>query len=92
MGESLSGWRVLRNRLNPFAKRLHVPSLPGIMLRTVEVNSLYHRKEVERLADILIEPDTHGFNFLDFAAYRTLEQLGYEAGRAALAAWAANTP
>jgi CRISPR-associated DxTHG motif protein len=92
LGESLSGWRVLRNRLNPFAKRLHVPSLPGIMLRTVEVNSLYHRKEVERLADILIEPDTHGFNFLDFAAYRTLEQLGYEAGRAALAAWAANTP
>ncbi|MCO5179084.1 MAG: patatin-like phospholipase domain-containing protein [Candidatus Promineofilum sp.] len=91
LGESLSGWRVLRNRINPFATRLHVPSLPSIMLRTVEVNSLYHRKEAERLADILIEPDTRGYNFLDFAAYRALEQLGYEAGRAALAAWTAKT-
>lgn len=87
LGESLSGWKVLRNRMNPLAKPMRVPSLVGTMLRTVEVNSLYHRKEAERLADILIEPQTADFNFLDFAAYRMLEQRGYEAGQAALAAW-----
>lgn len=87
LGESLSGWKVLWHRLNPLAEPLRVPTLTGTMLRTVEVNSLYHRKEAERLADILIEPQTADFNYLDFAAYRTLEQRGYEAGRAALAAW-----
>jgi predicted acylesterase/phospholipase RssA len=87
LGESLSGWRVLWSRLNPFGKPLRVPSLAGTILRTVEVNSLYHRKEVTQLADILIEPNTGEFNFLDFAAYRTLEQRGYEAARAALAVW-----
>ena len=87
LGESLSGWEVLRSRVNPFSKPLRVPTLPGIMLRTVEVNSLYHRREAERFADILIEPNTRGFNFLDFAAYEALERIGYETGRAALAAW-----
>lgn len=87
LGESLSGWKVLWSRINPFAKPLRVPTLAGSMLRTVEVNSLYHRKEAERLADILIEPQTADFNFLDFAAYRALEQRGYEAAVEALGAW-----
>lgn len=87
MGESLSGWKVLWSRINPFGKPMHVPTLAGTILRTVEVNSLYHRQEAERHADILIEPATKEFNFLDFAAYETLEQRGYEAGQAALAAW-----
>jgi predicted acylesterase/phospholipase RssA len=93
LGDSLSGWRVLWSRLNPFGKPLRVPTLASSMLRTVEVNSVYHRKEAEQLADVLIEPDTSDFNFLDFAAYRALEQRGYEAARAALAAWqTANAP
>ncbi len=87
MGESLSGWKVLWSRINPFGKPMRVPTLTGTMLRTVEVNSLYHRHEAERHADILIEPVTKDFNFLDFAAYETLAQIGYEAGRAALAKW-----
>lgn len=87
MGDSLSGWKVLWNRVNPFSKSMRVPTLTGIMLRTVEVNSLYHRKEVERQANILIEPVTKDINFLDFSAYETLEQRGYEAGLAALSVW-----
>lgn len=90
LGESLSGWKVLRSRIIPFSKPMRVPTLPGIMLRTVEVNSLYHRKEAEQYADILIEPATRDFNFLDFGAFQVLEQRGYEAGRAALAAWQAS--
>lgn len=83
-GESISGWQVLWSRINPFGKRLHVPTLTGTMLRTVEVNSLYQRRAAEQLADLLIEPDVRDFNFLDFAAFRELEQRGYEAGCAAL--------
>lgn len=90
LGESLSGWKVLWNRVNPFSKRMNVPTLASTMLRTVEVNSLYHRKEAVRYADLLIEPDTRNYNFLDFEAYRELEQRGFEAGMAALAEWRTN--
>ncbi|HQF70749.1 MAG TPA: hypothetical protein PLH39_05665, partial [Promineifilum sp.] len=57
----------------------------SVILRTVEVNSLYQCKAAEQLADVLIEPDVADFNLLDFAAIRALEQRGYEAARAALA-------
>lgn len=87
LGDSLSGWKVLWSRVNPFGKPMRVPTLTGTILRTVEVNSLYHRKEAERYADILIEPDTKEFNFLDFAAYKTLEQRGYEAAIVGISAW-----
>ena len=83
-GESISGWRVLWSRVNPFGRSLRVPTLAGTILRTVEVNSLYQRKAAEQLADVLIEPDVADFNFLDFAAFRELERCGYEAARAAL--------
>ena len=88
-GDSVSGWRVLWSRINPFGQPLRVPTLAGTMLRTVEVNSLYHRKAVEQLANLLIEPDVREYGFLDFAAYRELEQRGYDAGRAAVAAYRA---
>lgn len=84
LGESVSGWRVLWSYANLFGQPLPAPRLGSIILRTVEVNSLYHRKSVEQLADILIEPDVRDFNFLDFEAYETMERRGYEAARQAL--------
>jgi predicted acylesterase/phospholipase RssA len=84
-GESISGWRVLWSRVNPFGQPMHAPTLVATILRTMEVNSLYQRRAAEQLADVLIEPDVRDINFLNFAAYRDLEQRGYEAARAALA-------
>ncbi len=86
-GESVSGWEVLFSRANPFATSRDVPSLAGIMLRTMEVNSLYHRIAAERLADIIIEPDVRDVGALDFTAYETLIERGYTAARDELARW-----
>jgi lysophospholipid hydrolase len=89
-GESISGWQVVFSRLNPFGKSIHVPTLVGTILRTVEVNSLYRRKIADQLVDISIEPDVRDFNFLNFAAYETIINRGYEAGQVALQEWAPN--
>jgi lysophospholipid hydrolase len=86
-GESISGWRVVLSRLNPFGQTIHVPTLVGTILRTVEVNSLYRRKIADLLVDISIEPQVSDFNFLNFAAYETIISRGVEAGQAALAEW-----
>jgi lysophospholipid hydrolase len=86
-GESISGWRVVLSRLNPFGQTIHVPTLVGTILRTVEVNSLYRRKIADLLVDISIEPQVSDFNFLNFSAYETIVSRGVEAGQAALAEW-----
>lgn len=86
-GESISGWDVLLSRVNPLADSRRVPSLASIMLRTMEVNSLYQRSTAEHLADILIEPDVRDIGGLDFAAYQTLIDRGYEAGCRELTNW-----
>lgn len=84
-GESVSGWQVLRSRLNPFGQTIQVPSLVGTMLRTVEVNSLYRRKLAEKFVDLLIEPNVSEYRFLDFDSFQEMIRRGYEAGREALA-------
>lgn len=88
-GDSISGWRALWSRVNPFSESMRVPTLAQIILRTLEVNSLHHRRGVERYADILIEPFTKDVQSFDFSAYDILEQRGYEAAIAAIADWRA---
>lgn len=86
-GDSISGWQVLRGRILPFGKKLRVPSLVGSMMRTMEINTVYHNKETQKLAALLIEPDVKQFGILDFGAYRALIDIGYTAAREALAGW-----
>lgn len=86
-GDSISGWQLLRSRILPFGKKLRAPSLVGSMMRTMEINTVYHNKETQKLASLLIEPDVTQFGILDFAAYRALIDIGYETAHEALSRW-----
>jgi len=86
-GDSVSGWQVLRSRVNPLSKRMKVPSLVGTMMRTMEINSAYRYKSMQSLADLLIQPDVRQFGILDFASYEPIIEAGYQAARPQLAAW-----
>lgn len=83
-GDSVSGWEILLSRINPFGATKRAPSMVGTMLRTMEVNSLYHRKNTRALADILIEPDVAGYGIMAFHEYESLIRRGYEAARQTL--------
>lgn len=83
-GDSVSGWEILVSRLNPFGPTKRAPSLVGTMLRTMEVNSLYHRKSAREMADILIEPDVADFGIMAFDQYPSLIERGYEAASAVM--------
>ena len=61
----ISGWQVLWSRINPFAKRMQVPSIGSTLIRSMEVNSAYENKTREMLADILIQPEVKGFGSSD---------------------------
>jgi predicted acylesterase/phospholipase RssA/CRP-like cAMP-binding protein len=84
---NISGWQILWNRLNPFAKRRRVPSLIGIIMRTMEINSVRRTLEDERYVATMIYPDVQGIGMLDFAKFNMITQQGYEAAIEPLREW-----
>ena len=85
----ISGWRILLNRLNPFSKRLCVPSLIGTMMRIGGINGLRQSKVEEALADVIIHPDVKKFSIMDYPAFAQIIQAGYEAALGVLKDWQA---
>ena len=86
-GPAVSGWGVLRQRLNPFRPAPAVPSLLGSLMRVLGVNSLYRAEAVRPLADLIIRPPVRGIGLLEFDAYAEIIEIGYQAARQALAEW-----
>ncbi len=87
-GPSISGWKVLMSRANPFGKRKAVPSITGLLLRSLEVNSAYQTEHrLSKMADLFIEPAVESFNGLDWSAYPQIIAAGYEAAQAQLPGW-----
>ena len=84
---SISGWRLLFNRLNPFSKRMKTPTLVEILMRTLEVNATKSSREQAALTDLLIQPDTRGFDPTAYDKWKPLAQRGYEASIEPLKAW-----
>ena len=83
----VSGWSILWRRLNPFSRRLNVPSLIGTILRTLEINSTNRSKMHELKEGILIEPDVSSISLLDFKSYQKAIDIGYEGSYELLKAW-----
>ena len=84
---SVSGWKILWSRINPFVRRLRTPSLIGIILRTLELNSVRLSKRQQLNAALLIEPDVSSVSLLDFASYQKAADIGYEASISKLKTW-----
>jgi predicted acylesterase/phospholipase RssA len=86
-GSSISGWRLLWNRLNPFSERVQVPSLGANLMRTLELNSAYKIKSEQPLADVIIQPDVKEYSIMDYSSYREITEVGYQEARKQLARW-----
>jgi len=86
-GPSISGWQVLWRRVNPFVEPLRVPPVTESLVRYMHIAHLYHMSSTQSLADVLVQPDVSGFESLDFASYRQIVEIGYQAARQQLAGW-----
>jgi predicted acylesterase/phospholipase RssA len=84
-GPSISGWRVLWSKINPFTPTIRVPSIFHTLVRATEINSVYRLPTIQGLADILIEPAVESFRTLDFGAYAEIIEIGYRAAKEQLA-------
>jgi len=84
---SISGWRILFSRLNPFTKPLRTPSLIGTVVRAMDVNSKYQINEQTPLLSIIITPDVRKFPVTHYHKFAAIAQAGYEAALDPLREW-----
>ena len=75
----LSGWRVLGQRLNPFAPPRPVPNVVDILSRSTGLSQVRHRRaelDGDRI-DLLLRPPVAGVGTLDFKGAIALIEIGY---------------
>ncbi len=88
---TLSGWRVLRNRLRRTRPRPRLPGIVELMNRVVVVPSLYlRRRETADRPDLLIRPPVDRWGTLELRRVGPIEQAGYEGAIGPLRDWWAN--
>ena len=86
---SLSGWRLLGARLNPFIQTLRMPSIFGILSRAVTVNGIYHLESLKQGVDLYLHPPVEPFELGDWRSLDTIVEIGYQSAREKIGRWAA---
>ena len=84
---SISGWKVLWRRLNPFTPALKVPTIGQIMMRVAIINDAQHMQAARDLADYYLRLDLRGYGMLEFAALEQIVEAGYHSAQATVATW-----
>jgi predicted acylesterase/phospholipase RssA len=86
-GPSVSGWQVLMGRLPLSQGRMNPPPILSTLVRSLELNGVHRMRthSGQALADLLIQPSVSNFGILDFSAGPQLVEVGYQAGREAVA-------
>jgi predicted acylesterase/phospholipase RssA/CheY-like chemotaxis protein/CRP-like cAMP-binding protein len=90
-GDSVSGGRLVLNRLNPFAsERSSVPNMLAVLLRSTLLGSVHAGADQRRAARFYINPSVEHFPLLDGRAADAIYDLGYRTACQALEQWASD--
>ena len=81
-----SPWKFLRSRLLPFVKRVDVPLIAEVLLRTTDVASSQKTREVKQDADVCLRPPIDRYGILEFELLDEIADVGYRYAKERLAA------
>ena len=86
-GDSISGWRILWNKR--FAKdAFRATDIGTVLQRAGEAVSMANQKlTIQRMADFYLRMPMDRFGMFAFGALRTIEGIGYEHAKGAIAEW-----
>lgn len=84
---AVSGWDVLRNRLDPRQETSPVPLLFQYLWRTIVLNDVHQARRKLKWVDLYIEPAVEKYHMFAFGAYEQLIEIGYQAAQKALQDW-----
>jgi predicted acylesterase/phospholipase RssA len=74
---TVSGWKVLWQRLNPFAKSMDVPNILNTLYRTTTVGSVQLIERAKTEADVYLNPPVAGFGVFDWRSIDKIIERGY---------------
>lgn len=84
---AFSGWPLLWNLINPFAKRMSLPHIFKILSRTTTLSSIHNTEKFKEQADLYLHPVAVGIDTLDWKAGRNLIEVGYRHALAEIERW-----
>lgn len=73
---------ALWHRFKPFGRRLRVPTIPEIVVRTMTIGR--PDLDIDRASDLYVRPDVGRFGLTDFESQDELVAIGYDAVMSAL--------
>ncbi|MCA0455589.1 MAG: patatin-like phospholipase family protein [Chloroflexi bacterium] len=76
-GDSVSGWRVLLNRINPFVKTKAYPSIFSTILRSATIGNDAAVEGKAAYIDLYLKPPVDHFGLFSANAYQSIYELGY---------------
>ena len=74
---TVSGWKLLWQRMNPFAKPPDIPNILEILYRTTTVGGIGAIDSAKAAADFCFEPPVAGFGVFDWRAADAIIEAGY---------------
>lgn len=77
IAEFPSPWRMLWSQFVPFVKRIDVPNIAALLMRTTEVSSTQNAAAVARDADLCLRPPIDAFGVLEFAKIDQIVDVGF---------------
>ncbi len=83
----LSGWKVLRSRLNPLEETIPVPGILTVLSRVTEISSRAAVNRTKALADLYLQLPLGDWKLLEFEAIDAIAERGYELAIEPLRAW-----
>lgn len=88
-GSSLSGWWVLWNKLNPFAKTVAVPSMGDVSAALAYVASEQHKDHIrDEFIDLYLRPPVNEYGTLQFDKMDEIIRVGYDYALPRIREWA----
>lgn len=74
---TVSGWKLLGQRLNPFSNPPDIPSMLNILYRTTTVGSIRFLEAAKCAADYCLEPPVQDFGVFDWRSIDRIIDIGY---------------
>ena len=82
-----SPWNVLWRLVVPFRKRLGVPNMIDILMRTTTLASANRAAQVQRSVDLYLRPPIDGYGMLEFDKLDEFVDVGYRYALDAASGW-----
>ncbi len=84
---NLSGWKVLRSKLNQKLRRRESITIAGILSSMIHFGGVAHMDQIQAMADLHLVPPLQQFTLRDFDRANEMALIANEYGSSELARW-----